>query len=52
MNTVVLISLIATAIADKLDNNQLDLAAVLLTQLADTLATIAVERSIVADKCN
>ena len=36
---------LAVAIAAQLDNGDLALAAALLTQLGDTLATIAVQRS-------
>lgn len=40
------VTLLANAIADKLDNDQLELLAVILNQLGDTLATIVIQRNI------
>ena len=40
------VNTLAVAIAAQLDNGDLALAAALLTQLGDTLATIAVQRSL------
>ena len=40
------VNTLAVAIAARLDNGDLALAAALLTQLGDTLATIAVQREL------
>ena len=40
---------LAVAIAAQLDDNELNLTAAILTQLGDTLATIAVQREMCGD---
>lgn len=40
------VNTLAVALANNLDNDQLALAAAVLTQLGDTLATIAVQREL------
>lgn len=49
MNTLQLtlnITIFANAIANQLDDDDLELLAVILTQLGDTLATISTQRSL------
>ena len=41
---------LAVAIAARLDDAELDMAAVMLTQLGDTLATISAQRALCAPK--
>ena len=45
------ITAIANAIAGQLNDEQLGLAATAVSQLGDTLSTIAVQRTICAAKC-
>lgn len=46
---IISITALASAVADKLSTEQLELTAAIATQFADTLTTISVKRSICAE---
>lgn len=46
------ITAVANTLACKLDDDQLNLMGVILTQLADTLFTISAQRSFSSEKCD